>query len=429
MVSHLLSGNGFGWGGGYAEVLSNEFYSHRIERMSELRGMRGSCLEGSLALLLSADLIGWAGDLATGTPSLAPAFSIEVCLRHAETPGTTPAGVILAARDDLVDNVARPIPADERVPADDHASADHCGSADRPGATVDPVAVDDGLAGTGGVTAEGDSAGGAPAGGVSSDGVADADSGEIPASAAVPVEVVPADLSDDGLLDAILECDVDTARRAGRKMVLINELAHRRAGEAVTELLGRRAHGEYALSLGTRAVGDELALLLRVSRSYAEKQAFTAVGLCTEATYALDALAAGEIDLAKAEAILDYTQTLLNDTRANDPESDPEALAEAFQRKVLKKAGSQTLRNMRDCASRALIKVDPAAAERRCERKRQRRHLSLVPDSDSMCYLTVYLPADQGVRIVTALKVLAEAAWSEGIPGPWISGRWMPWSM
>jgi len=391
--------------------------------------MRRSRVEEGLALLLSADLIGWAGDFATvprplaGTRIPAQAFSIEVCLGHTENLGTAATGGFLAAQDDLADDAV----------ADRSISTGHA-PADRHGVTVGPVAPDDDFAGADkavlpGAADDGAAAGGAPAGGVSSDGIADADSGEIPASAAVPVEVVPADLSDDGLLDAILECDVDTARRAGRKMVLINELAHRRAGEAVTELLGRRAHGEYALSLGTRAVGDELALLLRVSRSYAEKQAFTAVGLCTEATYALDALAVGEIDLAKAEAILDYTQTLLSDTRANDPESNPEELAEAFQRKVLKKAGSQTLRNMRDCASRALIKVDPAAAERRCERKRQRRHLSLVPDSDSMCYLTVYLPADQGVRIVTALKVLAEAAWSEGIPGPWISGRWMPWSM
>jgi len=368
-------------------LLLAEAFSFRIERMNELGGMYASRLDDGLALLLPADT-GSSGGLAT-VPELRmrtyyplQTFSVEVSLLHTESTCSILSEAIPVTEDDVTDKGAA---VDPNLSADPDLSADcRFGADEKLVGAEDPSAVEE--AGT----------------------------GEVPAPGPVLVEVVPGDLSDDGLLDAILECAQDTARQAARKMVLINELAHRRAGTAVTELLGRRAHGEYALSLGTRAVGDELALLLSVSQRQAEKQAFTAVGLCMEATYALDALAAGEIDLAKAEAILDYTQTLLNDTRALDPESDPQELAEAFQKKVLKKAGSQTLSNMRACANRALIKVDPAAAQRRFDRKRERRYLSLVPDSDSMCYLSVYLPADQGVRILTALKVLAEAAWSEG---------------
>jgi hypothetical protein len=173
--------------------------------------------------------------------------------------------------------------------------------------------------------------------------------------------------------------------------------------------------GEAAISIGTQAVADELALELTLSRWNAEKLVYTAVGLCLESPDILNALTTGDIDLPKAEIIQDYAHTLITASRNDDPDgADPEQLARDLKDKLLKAAKDKTSSQVKKTAEDELIRVNPAAAERRHATKRTRRHMQLIPDMDSMCYLSVYLPADQGVKIMAALNALAEASWVEG---------------
>jgi hypothetical protein len=220
----------------------------------------------------------------------------------------------------------------------------------------------------------------------------------------------PADLDEDGLLDEIAACARTDSINHAHRITLIYELAQRRAGDAVSELTGRPVRGERAVSIGARAVADELALLLTLTRHEAERQTYTAVGMCTEGTQILDALTAGDIDLAKAETILDLTHTLITDTHTDDPDTDAHHLAENFQKKVLAKATHQNLTNLKKTANKALISIDPAAAQRRHDRKRERRTIRLSPLADSMCQLIADIPADLGTKAWAALTALAEAA-------------------
>jgi hypothetical protein len=228
--------------------------------------------------------------------------------------------------------------------------------------------------------------------------------------------VEPGDLSTDELLDAIQASARWVAWGQARQMSLITELAMRRAGSAVGELTGARAvDSTAALSIGVRAVGEELACELTLSRRSADDRTATAVGLCLDAPETLDALAAGQIDLPRAEAILDLVQTLIGaetDAQNNhDGDGDgEEELARKLQEELLARAPGQRLADLKRTGRRAMISIDPAAATRRHTRKRRTRHVALIPDDDSMCHLTAYLPADQGIRANTAITTLARAA-------------------
>jgi hypothetical protein len=254
--------------------------------------------------------------------------------------------------------------------------------------------------------------------GSSDDSQSSSGDGEGSSGSTVPAVRLPADLSDDDLLDSIVAAGAAISREQADQFVRVSELAHRRAGTAVTELTGRPAHGEQAVSIGAQAVADELGLTLTLSRWNAEKLVFTAVGLCLEAPEVLDCLTRGEIDLPRAEVILDYTHSLLAASTNDDPDgADPEQLARDLQEKLLTAAKDKTTSELKKTAEDALIRINPAAAERRHAAKRTRRHLRLIPDLDGMCWLSVYLPADQGVRIMAALKALVEAAWNESDNG------------
>ena len=232
-----------------------------------------------------------------------------------------------------------------------------------------------------------------------------------------PDETLPADLGDAALLDSIVTGARTISRDHARQFLRVNELAHRRAGTAVTELPGRPAHGEAAISIGAQAVADELALELTLSRWNAEKLVFTAVGLCLEAPEILNALTHGDLDLARAEVILDYTHSLITATQNDDPDgADPHQLARDLQDTLLKAAKTKTTSELKKTAEDTLIRINPAAAERRHATKRTRRHLRLIPDTDGMCWVSAYLPADQGVKIFAALKALAEASWTDNDP-------------
>jgi hypothetical protein len=229
-----------------------------------------------------------------------------------------------------------------------------------------------------------------------------------------PDEALPADLSDVALVDSIVAGARTVSREHARQCLRVSELAHRRAGTAIGQLTGRPAKGDAAISIGAQAVADELAHALTLTQWHAEKLVFTAVGLHLQTPDVLDALLTGDIDLPRAEVIQDYAHTLIAASLNDDPDHpDPDQLARDLTGNLLNAAKDQTTSQLKRTAEDALIRVNPAAAERRHATKRTRRHIRLIPDSDGMCFLSMYLPADQGVRILAALKALVEASWAD----------------
>jgi hypothetical protein len=227
------------------------------------------------------------------------------------------------------------------------------------------------------------------------------------------LEVPLADLGPDRLLDELQVVHRRIAASQARQALLITELAHCRAQNAVTELTGRKARGMEALSIGARAVGEEVALELSLSKTAGQSLTDTCVGLCLEAPETLEALAAGEIDWAKAAEILVLVQKLRltqADTNSDLPQEervDPEELGRELEKRLLGRASGQTLAALKRRGRKDMIEANPRAAENRAKRERTRRFFAFLPDDDSMARLSAYLPADAGMRAKNALTRLA----------------------
>ena len=222
-----------------------------------------------------------------------------------------------------------------------------------------------------------------------------------------------ADLDDETLLSALQATHRAISADQAHRALLITELAQRRATNAVTELTGRKARGKQALTLGARALGEEVALELSLSQATAAGLVDSCVGLCTEAPETLDALAGGTIDWEKATAILGLVQTLVHAQENTNPEldpadrSDPETLGRALEDELLKKAAKHPVSTVRKAGARAMIEISPHSAEHRHTIKRSHRAFWFTPDDDSMARIGGYLPADAGLRTKHALTRLA----------------------
>ena len=229
------------------------------------------------------------------------------------------------------------------------------------------------------------------------------------------------DLEADDLLDELQATHRTVAASQAREALLITELAHRRAKNAVTELTGCRARGMEALTIGARAVGEEVALELRLSKTAGQDLTDTSVGLCLEAPQTQDSLLAGEIDWAKAAEILLLIQKLVisqADTNSDLPEEeqvDPQELGRELEKRLLGKASQATLANLKKSGRKDMIDANPRAAESRAERERTRRFFALSPDDDSMARLSAYLPADAECEQRTRCRIPAHRILSVNI--------------
>ena len=128
---------------------------------------------------------------------------------------------------------------------------------------------------------------------------------------------------------------------------------------------------------------DELALAL--TQCSANYWMGLAVSLNGRLPRTLAALAGGTIDLARAKVIDEYTTVLDDD------------LARKVEDEVLARAGQQAMGQL--CASlrRAVMSVDPAAAERRRKQAERHARVELVGEPDGTASLLGrFLPAAQG---------------------------------
>jgi Domain of unknown function (DUF222) len=218
-----------------------------------------------------------------------------------------------------------------------------------------------------------------------------------PTTAAVLNRLVPGAVSSHDLLDGIAGWEQLISWAQARQVEFVAEFARRRPGPyAPDEPSGRVS--EFA--------ADEIAARLRVTRRAAEIKLSLAVDLADRLPGTEAALQAGRIDLGKAKAIAELTANL----------AVGEALA-VVEERVLRRAGEQTVPELRRSLLRAVARVDPAANAKRNHQARAERFLRVQPCRNGMAELTGRMPAEDAMTVFGA----------PDDPRRSIPAAWTPW--
>jgi hypothetical protein len=157
-----------------------------------------------------------------------------------------------------------------------------------------------------------------------------------------------ASLPDDGVVAAVAAASRLASWAAGVEVAAVRELTGRARG---WRGVGAAAGVEEVLSARDLAA-VEVAAALSVSHQSADNQVELAAALGRLPGVRL-ALAAGRLDLVKVRAIVEAVSVLDDDAAAQ------------VEARVLGRAATQTVPNLRAALRRAVIAADPAAAERR----------------------------------------------------------------
>ncbi len=191
--------------------------------------------------------------------------------------------------------------------------------------------------------------------------------------------------SHDDLLDRIVACEREIAGAQARQLALIAEFARSRPPSV----------GERPLAGASEFAVDELAVELRLSRLAAGARLVLAVTLADRLPGTAAALAAGDLDLPRARVVAEGTSTL-------DP---PAALA--VEARVLPRAVTQTVGQLRASVARAVLAVDPAGGQVRHERAAAGRRVAVSALPDGMAELWALLPAPAASAVYTAIDLHA----------------------
>ncbi len=170
---------------------------------------------------------------------------------------------------------------------------------------------------------------------------------------------------------------------------MLAEFAHRRPPDRA-DVVGRHTTGPVSAW-----APDEIGLALTLSRGTASARLERSVRLAEVLRATLAAWDQGRIDQAKVNAIPDATLAL-SDTAA-----------QAVQDRVLSKAPTQTVAQLRAALERAVIAADPAAADTRHGKAYRQRRVALNPDRDGMASLWALLSAPDAVTCYGWLTALA----------------------
>lgn len=148
---------------------------------------------------------------------------------------------------------------------------------------------------------------------------------------------------------------------------------------------------------------DEVAMALGVSRFTAKR--LVRVGVATKGmlTATGKAFEAGDIAFEKAWVLVDCLDGIA-----------PQ-VAWAVEDLILPTAAERTPAELRHAIARALVELDPEAADSRHVEAREKRFVSR-PEvrADGMAHMSVFLPADQAVALDCALDSVAAAALTAG---------------
>src|SRR5262245_46935180 len=156
----------------------------------------------------------------------------------------------------------------------------------------------------------------------------------------------------------------------------------------------------------TSDAAGQVALALAMSHDGATSWADLAVTLTWRLPATAAALAAGEIDLARARMI----------ARMTGPLSD-EAAAQV-EAAVLGRAGWLTLGQLHAALRRAIIKADPKGAEERRKKAERNASVALYPEDEGTATLAGYsLPGVEAAAAMARITALAKAMKAAGSDG------------
>jgi hypothetical protein len=222
-----------------------------------------------------------------------------------------------------------------------------------------------------------------------------------PALAAWLGQAQPVALDDAGLVNSIAGWRKITSWAQAQELAAVAEVA-RRSGVTDDPSLER----DPARKLEAEFAPNEIALALTMTQFAGEYWMSLAVSLSGRLPGTLSALHSGLIDLSRAKLIDQYTTPLDDD------------LAQAVERKILPRAPRQTTTQLAASLRRAVMSVDPTAAERR--RKEAERHTRVELTGDDAGTAALYgrlLPAAQASAAWARISAMAAALQSRGAGG------------
>ena len=153
---------------------------------------------------------------------------------------------------------------------------------------------------------------------------------------------------------------------------------------------------------GGKYASEEIAAALSWSPMTAANTMGTAIRLVERLPKTVAAVESGMLDMPKARAILDWTETL--------PVDVGRKIAETVQEWSI----GRTPAALRQKLAREVTKADPAAAEARRRVRREQRKVSYFPDTDGMATLQIYDSADRIRALYDLLDHLARQAKAAG---------------
>ena len=222
-----------------------------------------------------------------------------------------------------------------------------------------------------------------------------------PALAAWLGQAQPDHLDEAGLVNSITGWRKLTSWAQAQELAAVAELGRRRGVMDDAEL-----ERDPARELAAEFAPNEVALALTLTQYAAEWWTNLAVSMSRRLPATWSALSEGTIDLGRAK-LIDLWTTPLDDD-----------LAQAVERKVLVRAGRQTTGQLRASLQRAVISVDPAAAERRRKQAEKNARVELAgEDSGTAALSGHFLPAAQASAAWARINGLAEAMKGNGAGG------------
>ena len=222
-----------------------------------------------------------------------------------------------------------------------------------------------------------------------------------PALAAWLGQAQPGRLDEAGLANSITGWRKLTSWAQAQELAAVAELGRRRGVMDDPEL-----DRDPARELSAEFAPNEVALALTLTQCAAEWWMSLAVSMSRRVPETWSALSRGTIDLGRAKLIDAWTSPLDDD------------LAGAVERKVLARAGQQTTGQLRASLQRAVISVDPAAAERRRAEAEKKARVELAgEDSGTAALSGHFLPAAQASAAWARISRMAEAMKGDGAGG------------
>ncbi|MCW2906461.1 MAG: endonuclease [Actinomycetia bacterium] len=222
-----------------------------------------------------------------------------------------------------------------------------------------------------------------------------------PALAAWLGQAEPGQLDEAGLVNSITGWRKLTSWAQAQELAAVAELGRRRGVMDDPEL-----DRDPVRELSAEFAPNEVALALTLTQYAAQWWMSLAVNTSRRLPGTWSALSQGTIDLGRAK-LIDLWTTPLDDD-----------LAGAVERKVLVRAGQQTTGQLRASLQRAVISVDPAAAERRRTEAEKNARVELTgEDSGTAALSGHFLPAAQASAAWARISGMAAAMKGDGAGG------------